>query len=76
MNKRWIGVAVGLMLVALAVVSSPIAFSQSGPGQPIVYTYVSQFQVPRASWGQYSENTEKSFVPVAEKIRCGPTGRF
>lgn len=68
MNKRLIGVAVGLMLVALAVVSSPIAFSQSGPGQPIVYTYVSQFQVPRASWEQYSENTEKSFVPVAEKM--------
>ncbi len=68
MNKRLIGVAVGLMLVALVVVSSPNAFSQMGPGQPIVYTYVSQFQVPRLNWAQYAENTEKSFVPVADKM--------
>ena len=34
----------------------------------MVYTFVSQFQVPRASWVQYSENTEKSFVPIAEKM--------
>ena len=67
MNRRFIGVAVGLILVALAVVSSPIALSQ-GESTPIVYTYVSQFQVPRASWAQYAENTEKSFVPVADKM--------
>jgi hypothetical protein len=36
--------------------------------QPVVYTYVSQFQVPRANWAQYSENTEKSFVPIVEKM--------
>jgi hypothetical protein len=35
---------------------------------PIVYTYVSQFQIPRANWAQYSEDTEKTFVPVAEKL--------
>ena len=68
MNRRWIGVVVGLILVALAVASSPIAFSQMEQGQPIVYTYVSQFQVPRANWAQYSENTEKAFVPLAEKM--------
>ena len=68
MNRRWIGVVVGLMLVALAVVSAPIAFSQMEQGQPIVYTFVSQFQVPRANWAQYAENTEKSFVPIAEKL--------
>jgi hypothetical protein len=67
MNRRLIGVAVGLMLAALAVVSSPIAFSQSEPA-PIVYTFVSQFQIPRASWAQYSGDTEKSFVPIAEKL--------
>jgi hypothetical protein len=55
-------------LLALVMVSSPIALSQMGPGQPIVYTYVSQFQVPRASWAEYTENTEKSFVPVGEKM--------
>jgi hypothetical protein len=68
MNRRLIGVVVGLMLVALAVVSAPIAFSQMEQGQPVVYTFVSQFQVPRANWAQYAENTDKSFVPIADKL--------
>jgi len=72
MNKRLIGVAVGLMLVALAVVSSPIAFSQSEP-TPAVYTFVSQFQIPRASWAQYSGDTEKTFVPIVEKLMSDGT---
>jgi hypothetical protein len=72
MNKRWIGVAVGLMLVALAVVRSPIAFSQMEP-TPTVYTYVSQFQVPRANWASYSEDTEKSVVPILEKLAADGT---
>jgi hypothetical protein len=33
-----------------------------------VYTYVSSFQVPRANWAQYSEDNEKTFVPVVEKM--------
>ncbi|HET6930517.1 MAG TPA: hypothetical protein VFI45_09375 [Candidatus Acidoferrum sp.] len=68
MNKRWIGLAVGLILVGMMTASSPTAFSQMEKGQPVVYTYVSQFQVPRASWAQYSENAEKTFVPLAEKM--------
>jgi hypothetical protein len=67
MNRRLIGVVVGLVLVAVAVVRSPIASSQTEP-MPTVYTYVSQFQVPRANWAAYAEDTEKSFVPVAEKM--------
>jgi hypothetical protein len=66
MTRKIAGLIV-LLLVAVIVV--PIAFSQmTGPGQPVVYTFVSQFQVPRANWAQYSENTEKSFVPIAEKM--------
>jgi len=72
MNKRMIGVAVGLVLVAIAVVSSPIAFSQMEP-TPTVYTYVSQFQVPRANWAGYSEDTEKTVVPVLEKLTADGT---
>jgi hypothetical protein len=72
MNKRLIGVAVGLMLVALAVVRSPIAFSQMEP-TPTVYTYVSQFQVPRANWAAYSEDTEKTVVPIVEKMAADGT---
>jgi hypothetical protein len=72
MNKRMVCVAVGLVLVALAVISSPIAFSQMEP-TPMVYTFVSQFQVPRASWAQYSEDSEKTVVPIVEKLTADGT---
>ncbi len=71
MNKRLIGVAVGLMLVALAVVV-PAAVSQMETAQP-VYTYVSQFQVARANWAQFTEESEKTFVPIAEKFMADGT---
>ncbi len=71
MNKRLIGVAVGLMLVALAVVV-PAAVSQIETAQP-VYTYVSQFQVARANWAQFTEESEKTFVPIAEKFMADGT---
>lgn len=59
---------VGLLVVLLAaVIVTPIALSQMEQTQPVVYTYVSQFQVPRASWAQYAESTERSFVPIAQK---------
>jgi hypothetical protein len=51
-----------------AVVIAPTALSQMQQAQPVVYTFVSQFQVPRANWAQYSENTEKTFVPIADKL--------
>src|SRR5712671_5505267 len=56
----------GLLLIVLAVMLVPRALPQMEP-TPTVYTYVSQFQIPRANWAQYSEDTEKSFVPVVEK---------
>ena len=59
----------GLVVVfVLAVALVPAALPQMEQGQPVVYTFVSQFQVPRANWAQYAENTEKSFVPIAEKL--------
>ncbi len=57
----------GLLVVVLTVVVVPAAISQMEP-TPRVYTFVSQFQVPRANWAQYAEDTEKTFVPVAEKM--------
>jgi hypothetical protein len=57
-----------VVLCFAAVITAPIAFSQTNQAQPVVYTFVSQFQVPRANWAEYSENTEKSFVPIAEKL--------
>src|SRR6266480_1422265 len=72
MNKRMIAVAVGLILVTVAIVSSPIAFSQM-EATPTAYTYVSQFQVPRANWAGYSEDTEKTVVPTLEKMTADGT---
>jgi hypothetical protein len=60
---KWI---TGLVVVVSAVVMVPAAISQTEPA-PRVYTYVSQFQVPRANWAAYAEDNEKTFVPVAEK---------
>src|SRR5260370_41011725 len=56
----------GLLVIVLAVMLVPAALPQMEP-TPTVYTFVSQFQVPRANWAAYSEDTEKTFVPVVEK---------
>jgi len=66
MIKRTIGVAVGLMALTLALLITPTASSQMDGVQP-VYTYVSQFQVPRANWAAFAEDEEKTFLPVVEK---------
>lgn len=59
----------GLVVFLLAALASlPTSSQQPETAQPVVYTFVSQFQVPRASWAQYAENTEKSFVPIADKL--------
>jgi hypothetical protein len=62
----------GLLLIVLAVILVPAALPQMEP-TPIVYTYVSSFQVPRANWAQYSEDTEKTFVPIAERFMADGT---
>ncbi len=56
----------GLLVIVLAVMLVPAALPQMEP-TPVVYTYVSSFQVPRPNWAAYSEDTEKTFVPVVEK---------
>ena len=62
----------GLLVVVLAVMCVPAALPQMEP-TPIVYTFVSQFQVPRANWAQFSEDNEKTFVPVVEKLTADGT---
>ena len=61
MSKR----IVGLVAVLLVVFSAPVALSQMEQAHP-VYTYVSMFQVPRAQWAQYAEETEKNANPIFE----------
>ena len=62
----------GLLVVVLAVFSAPVALTQLEPAQP-VYTYVSQFQVPRANWAQVAEDTDKTTVPVMERLMADGT---
>src|SRR6266849_4147621 len=62
----------GLVLIVLAVMFVPAALPQMEP-TPIIYTYVSQFQVPRANWAQYAEDTDKNFVPIAQKFMADGT---
>jgi hypothetical protein len=62
----------GLLVIVLAVMLVPAALPQMEP-TPVVYTYVSQFQVPRANWAAYSEDTEKTVVPVVEKLTADGT---
>jgi hypothetical protein len=56
----------GLLVFLLVVMLVPAAIPQT-ESMPIIYTYVSQFQVPRANWAAYSEDSEKSVIPVLEK---------
>jgi hypothetical protein len=72
MSKRtmqWMGMGLAaiLLVAALVLVNTPAARSQ-GEGAPTVYTFVSEFQIPRASWAQFSEDTDKNFVPLADKL--------
>src|SRR3977135_167324 len=62
----------GLLVFLLAVMLVPAALPQMEP-TPVVYTYVSQFQVPRAHWAAYSEDTEKTVVPIVEKMTADGT---
>ena len=68
-NTVWV---VGLLLLVLAIGSAPIAVSQMEQ-TPLIYTYVSQFQIPRANWAAYAEDTEKTFVPVVQKLAADGT---
>ena len=72
MLKRIAGVLVVAAAAMALIVAVPVAFSQM-ESAPRVYTYVGQFQVPRANWAQYSEDIDKTFVPIAEKMLADGT---
>jgi hypothetical protein len=63
----------GVILCLLAVMMVPAALPQMEMAQQPVYTFVSQFQVPRASWAAYAEDTDKVFIPIAEKFMADGT---
>src|SRR5258708_14115672 len=57
----------GLLVIVFAAMLVPAALPQMEQ-TPVGYTYVRQFQVARAHWGAYSEDTEETVVPVVEKM--------
>ncbi len=63
MSKR----IAGLLAVALLVLTAPVALPQMDQAQPL-YIYVSNFQVPRANWAQFAEDTEKTANPIFERL--------
>jgi hypothetical protein len=72
MLKRITGTLVVVAAIIAMVVAVPVAFSQMEQSQP-VYTFVSQFQIPRANWAAYSEDSEKTIVPIMEKLAADGT---
>src|SRR5712675_2494617 len=62
----------GLLLIVVAAMLVPTALPQMEPA-PTVYTFVSQFQIPRAQWASYSEDSEKSIIPILEKLAADGT---
>lgn len=69
MNRatRWSLGGALVVLAVLAVAYLPVARPQ-GETQTPIYTFVSQFAVPRASWAQYTTDLDKNFLPVANKM--------
>jgi hypothetical protein len=70
MKMRISALLVFVLTVTLIPIPSALPQTES---MPVVYTYVSQFQVPRANWAAYSDDGEKSFVPVVEKALADGT---
>ena len=68
MSKR----IVGPLAILLLFFSAPAALSQMEQAHP-VYTYVSQFQVPRAQWAQFAEDSEKTVNPILEHLMADGT---
>ncbi len=62
----------GLFVIVLAAMLVPTALPQMEP-TPTVYTFVSQFQIPRANWASYSEDSEKTVAPIFEKLTADGT---
>ena len=60
--------------LALAAVSLAVpAFAQAPAAAPSSYTFVAQWQIPRANWGQFTGDFEKNTRPVLEKLAADGT---
>src|ERR1700682_6564644 len=62
----------GSLVVVFFLCGVPAALSQMEQ-TPTPYTYVSQFQVPRAKWAQFTEDQEKTTNPIFERLMADGT---
>lgn len=70
MSKRLL---VGLALAAVSFTASA-AYSQTAPAAgPTGYTFVANWQLPRAQWGQFATDFDKNVRPVLEKLAADGT---
>ena len=61
-----------LITITLFVFTTPVVLFQTEQAHPI-YTYVRQFQVPRANWAHYAKETEKTVNPIFERLFADKT---
>lgn len=64
----------GLALAAVSF-SAPSVFAQTAPAAaaPNSYTFVAHWQIPRAQWGTFAADVDKSTRPVLEKLAADGT---
>jgi hypothetical protein len=63
---------VGLTALAALLCSGTPAFAQAAPAaEP--YTYVAEWDIPRAQWGAYLTDFDKNTKPVLEKLAAAGT---
>lgn len=73
MMFRHTAVVMMTMVVAAGLGVAANSTGQAVPSGETEYTYVAEFQVPRANWAQYTEEDERTFVPVAERLLADGT---
>jgi hypothetical protein len=65
---------VGLAALAAVLSAGSTAVAQTAPPAPSnSYTYVAQWQIPRAQWGAFAADFEKNTRPVLEKLGAAGT---
>jgi hypothetical protein len=69
MNKRWRFVSVLMFLLVLAAVP---AWAQAGGAEkPRLYTYVSEWTIPRTQWGEMEKSNETSKATLDKLVADG-----
>src|SRR6266568_8524212 len=62
-----------LACLLLATSAPVLAQAQAQGNDQTVYAYVSQFQVPRASWTQFAADTDRTAKPILQRLLADGT---